>query len=88
MTKNQRLVVFLLLALVLGVLYLFPLTRPGIEEEGMSSVLFISLLLLSFTTLLLEHFFARPTDVLAAGVSILLLIIPTKGILDAWGVWY
>lgn len=87
MDKNQRLVVLLLLLGLLAALFLFPLTAPqGTAEQN--AVLFSSLFLLSFTALLLEHFYGRPTDVVAAGVSILLLIIPARSLLTSWGGWY
>jgi uncharacterized protein len=44
--------------------------------------------MLSFTALLLEHFFAKPTDVLSAAVSILFLLIPSQPLLVSWGSWY
>jgi len=44
--------------------------------------------MLSFTTLLAEHFFTRPTDVVASSVSILLLLSPLHSELDDMGYWY
>lgn len=87
MDKNQRLVVLLLLTGVLAALFFFPLTAPAVTPEQ-KALLFSSLFLLSFTALLLEHFYGRPTDVVAAGVSILLLLIPARALLAAWGSWY
>jgi uncharacterized protein len=87
MTKNQRIAVLGLLLLVLGALWAFPLTRPRLASSELA-VLLSALFLLSFTALLLEHFFVRPTDVVAAGVSILLLLIPSRTLLSAWGSWY
>ncbi len=87
MSKNERLVVLGLLVAVLATLFVFPLTNPKLAREP-GAVLFASLFLLSFTVLLLEHFFSRPTDVIAAGVSILLLVIPSRPLLEPWGNWY
>ena len=87
MSKNHRLVTLVLLTAVLGVLFLFPPTSPTVSAE-ITALLFSSLFLASFTALLLEHFFARPTDVLAAGVSILLLLVPSRDLLSGWGRWY
>lgn len=87
MTKNQRIVVLTLLAGLLTVLFVFAPTAPSSRPE-IRALLFSSLFLLSFTALLLEHFFARPTDVVAAGVSILLLMVPSRMLLAPWGVWY
>ncbi len=87
MNKNQRFAVLMLLTALLGALFMFPLTAPSSTAEQ-SVLLFSSLFLLSFTALLLEHFYGRPTDVVAAGVSILLLVVPSRSLLTAWGGWY
>ena len=44
--------------------------------------------MMSFVTLFLEHWFTRPTDVLATSISILLVLAPLRQQLDALGVWY
>ena len=87
MSKNHRLVGLGLLTVILGMLFVFPPTKPNVSIE-ISAILFSSLFIASFTALLLEHFFVRPTDVLAAAVSILLLLIPSHGLLDEWGSWW
>ena len=87
MSKNHRLVTLALLTAVLATLFLFPPTSPKVSTE-ITALLFSSLFLASFTALLLEHFFVRPTDVLAAGVSILLLLVPSRHLLSGWGTWY
>ena len=75
MSKNHRLATLVLLTAVLAALFWFPPTKPNTSTE-ITALLFSTLFLASFTALLLEHFFVRPTDVLAAGVSILLLLVP------------
>ncbi len=87
MTKNQRLLVLGCLTVLLGVLIAHPVTHASVSEP-VGLILYSSLFLLSFTTLLLEHFFGRPTDVLAASVSILLLVVPSRELLRPWGIWY
>ena len=87
MSKNHRLVALALLTLSLLLLFWFQPTNPEVSRE-IGIVLFASLFLASFTTLLLEHLFVRPTDVLAAAVSILLLIVPSRDLLSALGNWY
>lgn len=87
MNKNQRIAVLVALTTVLAVVFLLDWTRPVVSSE-ISTILFAALFLLSFATLLLEHFFGRPTDVMAAAVSILLLIIPNQRLKEAWGIWY
>lgn len=44
--------------------------------------------MLSFVTLFLEHFFTRPTDVLASTIAILLLLAPLRSHLEKMGRWY
>ena len=87
MSKNHRLATLVLLTAVLAALFWFPPTKPNTSTE-ITALLFSTLFLASFTALLLEHFFVRPTDVLAAGVSILLLLVPSRELLSKWGQWY
>ena len=87
MSKNHRLAILILLTALLLVLFWFQPTSPNVSRE-ITVLLFSSLFLASFTALLLEHLFARPTDVIAAGVSILLLLVPSRNLLSAWGHWY
>lgn len=87
MTKNQRIFIFILLVALLAVLVVFPPTAPEIAPP-LQAILFTSLLFLSFAALLVEPYFARPTDVVAAGASILLLLGPSRELLSNWGVWY
>ena len=85
MPVNQRLAVFVLLGALLGALFVFPPTNPLVESEEVSAILLSAMVLMSFSALLLEHFFARPMDVVAAGVSILLLLVPSRALLAPWG---
>ena len=87
MSKNNRLLVLGLLTALLLLLFWFQPTNPGVSRP-VTAVLFSSLFLASFTALLLEHIFVRPTDVVAAGVSILLLLVPSRDLLSEWGAWY
>ena len=88
MSVNQRLTFFVLFVVLVGVLFLLPPTNPQIQSEEATAILVSAMVLVSFCGLLLEHFFTRPTDVIAAGVSILLLLIPSRTLLNPWGVWY
>lgn len=87
MSKNQRIVVFGLLVVILSALFLFAPTAPDTSSE-ISNLAFSTLLLLAFTVLLVEPFFTRPTDVIATGTSVLLLLAPSKELLAPWGIWY
>ncbi len=51
-------------------------------------VLFAALLMISFVTLFLEHYFTTPTDVLASTIAILLLLSPLHSHLSRFGQWY
>ena len=88
MSVKQRLAIFVFLVVLVGVLFFLPRTNPQIQSEEVIAILVSAMVLASFYALLLEHFFTRPTDVIAAGVSILLLLIPSRTLLTPWGVWY
>ncbi|WP_148255329.1 ATP-binding protein [Aidingimonas lacisalsi] len=87
MPKGQRIIVFLAtLALLLVGYIAFKSPMDVLNSKG---ILIISaLIMLSFTTLLAEHFFTRPTDVVASAVSILLLLSPLHSELNEMGLWY
>jgi len=86
-SKGKRIVVFLaalallLLAFRLTYGHPFPSTPPSL-------ILFTSLLMLSFVTFFVEHFFTTPTDVVASTLAILLLISPIRGEISRFGKWY
>jgi len=87
MPKGQRIIVFLaVLILLLIVYWAFKSPIDSLNDKGI--VIMSSLIMLSFTTLLAEHFFTRPTDVVASSVSILLLLSPLHAALKDMGAWY
>lgn len=87
MPKGQRIIVFLAVLLLLLVGYFaFKSSVDALSNKGI--VLVSALIMLSFTTLLAEHFFTRPTDVVASSVSILLLLSPLHSELKDMGLWY
>ncbi len=57
-------------------------------SDSIYAVLFSSLVMLSFVSCFLEHFFTRPTDVIASTLSILLIMAPLKQGLAKYGIWY
>jgi hypothetical protein len=87
LTKNHRLAAFGLVVALLGLLFVLPATSPN-TSSAIKTLAFSAILLLAFTVLLLEPFFTRPTDVIAAGLSILLLLAPSRDLLAPWGIWY
>jgi hypothetical protein len=87
MPKEQRVIIFAATFPLLLLVYLA--FRTPIDTLGDKGIVILScLIMLSFTTLLVEHFFTRPTDVIASSVSILLLIAPLHGSLNETGHWY
>lgn len=87
MSKGTRIVVFLaVLAALVGIYLLLHPGLVGLGEPGI--VLFSALLMLAFVSLLVEHFFNRPTDVIASTVAILLLLAPLQDSLERFGLWY
>ncbi|MEH6550096.1 MAG: DUF87 domain-containing protein [Pseudomonadales bacterium] len=87
MSKGQRITVFLasLIILVVGY-FIFKIPIDILSNKGI--VIISALIMLSFTTLLAEHYFTRPTDVVASAVSILLLLSPIHSELKDMGLWY
>ncbi len=87
MPKGQRIVLFSFYLFLAGVISffhngaLFPNTSDMI-------VLYSALIMLSFIALFVEHFFTKPTDVLASSISVLLLLAPIKNDLSNFGLWY
>lgn len=87
MPKGQRVLVFIVVLALLLIGYLaFQNPINALGDKGI--VILSCLIMLSFTTLLAEHFFTRPTDVVASSVSILLLIAPMHSALSKAGNWY
>jgi hypothetical protein len=87
MPKGQRIIVFLAtLAILLVGYFTFKTPIDILSNKGI--VIISALIMLSFTTLLAEHFFTRPTDVVASAVSILLLLSPIHSELKDMGLWY
>lgn len=86
-SKGIRIAVFGFLFVILLIIsffwkgVLFPTDTIGI-------VIFSTLLMLSFSTLFLEHYFTRPSDVLSSSISALLLIAPLKDSLINMGIFY
>jgi hypothetical protein len=87
MTKGIRLIIFSALAAWLTALY-FYYNGTIFPKDAIGIVIYSSLLLLSFNTLILEHYFTKPTDVLACSIAILLLIAPIRNELISLGGWY
>jgi len=87
MSKIKRLILFVISFVLLMVIFLAT-TGSVFPSSEQSVVLFSSLIMLSFVTLFLEHFFTTPTDVLASTISILLLLAPMQVQLSKFGQWY
>ena len=87
MTNRQRTTVFLATLLFLGITY-YLFNSPTLLTGPHAVVIFSALVMLSFTALLAEHFFTRPTDVVASTTSVLLLISPIRPLLAGMGNWY
>ncbi|TCK98023.1 hypothetical protein EDC19_0431 [Natranaerovirga hydrolytica] len=87
MTKNKRIILLTMLLVILGIIFgIDSIIRE--QKDKIIIVIFTSLFMLAFTSLLVEHFFTKPADVLASSVSILLLIAPLKSILSEMGWLY
>jgi uncharacterized protein len=86
-TKSRRITLFIINFFLLLVVF-FVTTGRVFPSSEQSVVLFSALLMLSFATLFLEHFFTTPTHVLLSTISILLLLAPLQFQLSKFGRWY
>lgn len=87
MNKNERGVLFLIsLAILAFIIICFNTGLP--EDQSIRVVLFSSLIMLSLVTFFLEHFFTKPSDVLASSTSIILLLAPLNNQLVELNFWY
>ena len=73
--KLNRIALFVISFILLFVVFKFA-TGDYTPQSDIFVVLFSSLVMLSFITLFLEHFYTKPTDVLASTISIILLLSP------------
>jgi len=87
MNKVQRIILFLITLGLLLVVFRIA-TGNWTPTSDTFIVIFSALVMLSFVTLFLEHFYTKPTDVLASTISILLLLSPLRGQLSKLGFWY
>jgi hypothetical protein len=88
MTIGKRIVAFLIsMALLSVVFFLIKEQLPTLPTD-ISVVIFSSLIMLSFASLFIEHFFTAPSDVLANTISILLVLAPIQDKLSNMGNWY
>lgn len=87
MTKGLRLIVFFSLAVLLTAIYWY-FKGTIFPQDTVGLVIYSSLLMLSFNTLILEHYFTKPTDVLASSIAVLLTITPIRKDLINLGIWY
>jgi len=87
LTKSRRITLFVITSALLFLIFYINTGRAFPSSEQ-SVVLFAALLMLSFVTLFLEHFFTTPTDVLASTIAILLLMAPLQSQLSNLGLWY
>ena len=77
MNKSQRVIVFIIALLILSVIFYF--WRGNLlPSSPWMTVIFTSLVMISFVTLFLEHWFTKPSDVLATSISILLVLAPLR----------
>ncbi|MFH5830990.1 ATP-binding protein [Halalkalibaculum sp. DA384] len=87
MNKNERgLLLLIFLGILIFIIVSFNTSLP--ENQSAKIVLISTLVMLSLVTFFLEHFFTKPTDVLASTISIILLLAPLNDQLNNLGIWY
>ncbi|MEM7122451.1 MAG: DUF87 domain-containing protein [Pseudomonadota bacterium] len=87
MRKRHRIALFLTtLIALMAIFYLWQ--GAMVPSSSTGTVIFTSLIMISFVALFVEHWFTKPTDVLAASTSILLVLAPLRQELEGLGIWY
>jgi uncharacterized protein len=87
MRREERILLFFMSVLFLILIIITSKYFPSLNYIA-KTLLLSSLIMLSFTTFLLEHFFTTPSDVMASTMAIILLLVPLRGELDRFGIWY
>ena len=87
MSKGSRIKLFVITSSLL-LLVFYITTGNALPSSEHSIILFSALIMISFVTLFLEHFFTSPTDVAASTIAILLLLAPMQTQLKSFGQWY
>jgi hypothetical protein len=89
MTKGVRLTVFIIFVLLVTGIFIQFGNQMISYNQNIKVLIFSSALMLAFGTLVLEHYFTKPTDVLSSAISILLAITPLQQDLSpGMGAWY
>ena len=89
MTKGIRISVFLAVICLVSIIYFGYGSQMLAADQSIKILIFSSALMLAFGTLILEHYFTKPTDVLSSAISILLAIGPLQQDLSSsMGIWY
>lgn len=84
MTRAERISVFMISMALLGVVFFF--LRDDLElPASITTLVFSALIMISFASLFIEHYFTTPSDVLANTISILLVLAPLHVILGRMG---
>lgn len=87
MDKTGRASLFVILIAIVLVIFAIGWGQM-IPDKPVDVVIFSCLVMISFVTLFTEHFFTKPTDVIASTISILLLLGPISADLVLLGKWY
>ena len=74
-TKGLRLTIFIILTIIVGIIFYF-LSNSIFLQKDVQVLIFSFALMLAFSSLVIEHYFTKPTDVLSTGLAILLSIGP------------
>lgn len=87
MEKNSRVIVLLVVLASLFLIYwIYRVDVNLLKTPGI--VIFSALVMMAFSMLMLEHYFTRPTDVIANTTAALLLLVPVGEEMERLGIWY
>lgn len=87
MNKGAR--ILFLATVVVALVLIFFSFRSEVQHVGAPAVIiFSAITMMAFSILMLEHYFTRPTDVIATSIAVILLMAPVYREMEALGLWY
>jgi uncharacterized protein len=84
LSRQKRIILFIICVALISLVFSMTIGSP-VPSDVPHVLMYTALLMISFVTLFLEHFFTTPTDVLASTISILLLMSPLTRELSRFG---
>lgn len=88
MDKNQRIILFAINIIAIIAIYCIFEETCIFPTSEVKIIIYTALIMMSFVSLMLEHYFSKPTDIVATNVAIILLLLPLKVLPEKLGQFY